>query len=158
MLEIEMKFPLNDFTAVQQHLQSWHATAQPAIDEADHYFNAPDRDFAQTDEAFRLRCIGTQNRVTYKGPKQGGPTKTRTELEIGLEPGAEAAEEFRRMVQHLGYRLTQAEEKQYGDHIRPISFGDGLLPSANRHYRLCSAYSSACTDRTNLRAPASAWP
>src|ERR1700684_1548999 len=106
MLEIEMKFPVGDFGSVQQHMKRWQASVQPAIDEADHYFNAPDRDFARTDEAFRLRCVGEQNRITYKGPKQGGPTKTRTEIEIGLEPGAEAAEQFRQMVQHLGYRPT----------------------------------------------------
>ena len=112
MLEIEMKFPVNDFAAVQQHLQGWHATLQPAIDEADHYFNAPDRDFGCTDEAFRLRRIGDQNRVTYKGPKQGGPTKTRTEIEIGLEPGAPAADDFCCMVQHLGYRPTAVVKKR----------------------------------------------
>src|SRR5207253_9991521 len=66
----------------------------PVLDEADHYFNAPDRDFGKTDEAFRLRRVGEQNRITYKGAKQGGPAKTRTEIEIGLEPGKHAAEQF----------------------------------------------------------------
>jgi adenylate cyclase class 2 len=112
MLEIEMKFRVAEFAAVQQALQSWQATAQPTIEEADHYFNAPDRDFARTDEAFRLRSIGVENRVTYKGPKQGGPTKTRTEIEIGVEPGMEAADRFCRMVQHLGYRPTAVVKKR----------------------------------------------
>ena len=112
MLEIEMKFPVADFGAIQQRLAAWQAKAQPAIEEADHYFNAPDRDFGKTDEAFRLRCIGAQNRVTYKGPKQPGPTKTRTEIEIALEPGPLAAEDFRRMVQHLGFRPTAVVRKR----------------------------------------------
>jgi adenylate cyclase, class 2 len=112
MLEIEMKFRVNDFTAVEQALRTWQATPQPALEEADHYFNAPDRDFGQTDEAFRLRRIGVENRVTYKGPKQPGPTKTRTEIEIGLEPGAGAADDFCRMVQHLGYRPTAVVKKR----------------------------------------------
>jgi adenylate cyclase class 2 len=112
MLEIEMKFPVSNFDAITQHLGRWKAVAQPTIEEADHYFNAPDRDFGRTDEAFRLRCIGTANRVTYKGPKEGGPTKTRTEIEIGLEPGPEAAEQFRRLVQHLGYRPTAVVKKR----------------------------------------------
>ena len=112
MLEIEMKFPLADFAEVERHLQSWQAKVQPAIEETDHYFNAPDRDFARTDEAFRLRCIGENNRMTYKGPKQGGPTKTRTEIEIGLEPGPDVAEQFRRLVQHLGYRPTTIVRKR----------------------------------------------
>jgi adenylate cyclase class 2 len=112
MLEIEMKFRVADFAAVQKTLQSWQAIARPTIDEADHYFNAPDRDFARTDEAFRLRSIGMENRVTYKGPKQAGPTKTRTEIEIGLEPGAEGADKFCRMAQHLGYRPTAVVRKR----------------------------------------------
>jgi adenylate cyclase, class 2 len=112
MLEIEMKFPVADFASIQAHLETWGAAAQPALDEADHYFNAPDRDFGQTDEAFRLRCIGAANRITYKGPKQGGPTKTRTEIEIAIEPGGEAAENYRRLVQHLGYRPTAVVKKR----------------------------------------------
>ena len=112
MLEIEMKFPVNDFDAVRQRLESWNATARPTIEEADHYFNAPDRDFAQTDEAFRLRCIGSANRVTYKGPKQGGPTKTRTEIEFGLDPGPDIAGQFRCIVQCLGYRPTAVVKKR----------------------------------------------
>jgi adenylate cyclase class 2 len=112
MLEIEMKFPVADFASIVQKLAQWQAKVQPTIEEADHYFNAPDRDFARTDEAFRLRCIGEQNRITYKGPKQGGPTKTRTEIEIGLEVGAAAAADFCRLAQHLGYRPTAVVKKQ----------------------------------------------
>lgn len=112
MLEIEMKFAVADFSAVAGHLSNWQAKAQPTIEEADHYFNAPDRDFGRTDEAFRLRCIGDQNRITYKGPKQAGPAKTRTEIEIGIEPGAHAAERFRHLVQHLGYRPTAVVKKR----------------------------------------------
>jgi adenylate cyclase class 2 len=111
MLEIEMKFPVSDFDSIRGQMMRWQAAVQPPIEEADHYFNAPDRDFARTDEAFRLRCIGAQNRVTYKGPKQGGPTKTRTEIEIALEPGPQAAESFCRLVQHLGYRPTAVVKK-----------------------------------------------
>ncbi|HZZ80142.1 MAG TPA: class IV adenylate cyclase [Gemmataceae bacterium] len=112
MLEIEMKFPVADFGPVVAKLRAWNASAQPTIEEADRYFNAPDRDFARTDEAFRLRSIGNENRVTYKGPKQGGPTKTRTEIEIGLEAGNVGADKFCRMVQHLGYRPTAVVQKR----------------------------------------------
>ena len=62
-----------------------------ALREADHYFNAPDRDFARTDEAFRLRRIGAANFVTYKGPKRDAQRKMRTEIEVPLPDGDEAA-------------------------------------------------------------------
>ena len=48
-MEIEMKFPGADFTALERRLAEWGALAESAIEEADHYFNAPDRDFAVTD-------------------------------------------------------------------------------------------------------------
>ncbi len=112
MLEIELKFPVADFAPVEARLAGWGARAGAPLDEADHYFNAPDRDFARTDEAFRLRRIGDANRITYKGPKQGGPAKTRTEIELGLEPGPTAADAFCRLVTHLGYRPVAVVRKR----------------------------------------------
>jgi adenylate cyclase class 2 len=112
MLEIELKFPVESFDAILLQLKNWNIPQQPTIDEADHYFNAPDRDFARTDEAFRLRCIGDTNRITYKGPRQRGAVKTRTEIEIAIEKGRDAAEQFRRLVQHLGYRPTAVVKKR----------------------------------------------
>jgi len=116
MLEIEMKFGVADFDTIEQRLRQWGARAGEPLDEADHYFNAPDRDFARTDEAFRLRRIGADNRITYKGPKQGGPAKTRTEVELALESGPAAADAFCRLVEHLGYRATAVVRKRRTPH------------------------------------------
>jgi adenylate cyclase, class 2 len=104
MLEVEMKFPDADFALLERRLADWHARPDPPLDESDHYFNAPDRDFARTDEALRLRRIGAANFVTYKGPKVDTQTKTRTEIEVGLEPGDAAAGQFTALLLHLGYR------------------------------------------------------
>src|SRR5262245_43183681 len=111
MLEIEMKFPVSDFAEIRRKLQSWGARGDDPIEETDHYFNAPDRDFARTDEAVRLRRIGDQNNVTYKGPKQAGPTKTRLEIEVPLAPGAEAADKFCRFMTSLRYRPVAVVRK-----------------------------------------------
>src|SRR5947199_9193897 len=92
MLEIEIKFPVSDFDSIEERMREWGVHAATPLDEADHYFNAPDRDFARTDEAFRLRRVGGENRITYKGPKQGGPAKTRTEIELPLGPGPDHAD------------------------------------------------------------------
>ncbi len=123
MLEIEMKFPVADFQSIETRLRSWGARPAPALQEADHYFNAPDRDFAGTDEALRLRRIGTSNRVTYKGPRRQGPAKTRTEIEVGLAEGAPAAEDFCRLLVCLGYRPTGVVRKQrIGYHLQRGGF------------------------------------
>jgi adenylate cyclase class 2 len=112
MLEIEMKFPGADFPILERRLTEWGAVAEAAIDEADHYFNAPDRDFAVTDEALRLRRIGPANRVTYKGPKRGTTGKTRTEIEVPLAEGDAVAVDFSRLLQSLGYRPVGVVRKR----------------------------------------------
>jgi len=112
MLEIEQKFHVGDFTAVKRILAAWGARPGEDHVEADHYFNAPDRDFARTDEAFRLRRIGQANFLTYKGPKKAGPVKVRTELEIPLRDGDRCAEEMTRLLVCLGYRPVAVVRKR----------------------------------------------
>ncbi len=111
MLEIEMKFAVADFAAVRACLQSWQAQAQEPIDEADHYFNAPDRDFAGTGEAFRMRRIGARNFLTYKGSRLPGLAKTRPEIEVAIGEGDATAETMIRLLSHLGYRPVAVVRK-----------------------------------------------
>lgn len=104
MLEVEAKYRNDDWTAVVRTLTAWGAVpADPRVD-ADQYFNAPDRDFARTDEALRLRRIGPTNVLTYKGPKRDTATKTRTEIEVPLADGPEVADAAVRFLAGLGYR------------------------------------------------------
>jgi len=124
-LEIEMKFPLADPTALQGRLRALKArrkTIRPQR-EADQYFNAPDRDFSKTDEALRLRRIGAANRVTYKGPKRDRQTKTRLEIEVPFARGEPAAADFSRLLVSLGYRPVRVVSKQrHVYHIRRSKF------------------------------------
>jgi adenylate cyclase class 2 len=112
MLEVEMKFPVEDLSALERRLADSGAVEEETLDEADHYFNAPDRDFARTDEALRLRRIGASNFVTYKGPKLDAQTKTRTEVEVPLATGEATAEAFTRLLVHLGYRPVAVVRKR----------------------------------------------
>src|SRR3954471_6393175 len=104
MLEVEVKYAVADFTPVEAVLAEWGAIWSPTRRDADHYFNAPDRDFARTDEAFRVRSVGSNNYVTYKGPKRDRETKTRLEIEVALAEGEAAAADFRRILTLLGYK------------------------------------------------------
>lgn len=112
MLEVEMKFPVADFAPLEQTLAAWGAERAETRSDADHYFNAPDRDFGRTDEALRLRRIGAANYVTYKGPKRDAQTKTRTEIEVPLAEGDKVARDFAALVTHLGYRPTAVVHKR----------------------------------------------
>jgi adenylate cyclase class 2 len=111
MLEVEMKFRVKDFSTLEQRLKEWQAKADEAQENADTYFNAPDRDFAKTDEALRIRRIGKENRVTYKGPKIDAQTKTRTEIEVPLAVGDQPADDFANLLKHLGFRLVATVKK-----------------------------------------------
>src|SRR5690349_1973211 len=51
MLEVEMKFPVTDFADVESRLTASGARLNCDRRDIDHYFNAPDRDFARSDEA-----------------------------------------------------------------------------------------------------------
>jgi adenylate cyclase class 2 len=111
MLEVEVKVALTDFAAVEGRLAQWGVREAAARQDTDLYFNAPDRDFARTDEALRLRRIGPANCVTYKGPKRDAQTKTRTEIEVPLAEGEQTATDFTRLLTHLGYRSVAVVRK-----------------------------------------------
>jgi adenylate cyclase class 2 len=99
--EVEQKFSLataEERDQVHQALKQLGVKFQQPIRQVDRYFNHPARDFGQTDEALRLRQVGEQNVVTYKGPKIDAATKTRRELELPLAAGTEV---FRRYVELL---------------------------------------------------------
>jgi adenylate cyclase, class 2 len=112
MLEIEAKFPAQEHGEIERQLRAWGARFDEERADADQYFNAPDRDFARTDEALRVRSIGPANLVTYKGPKTDALTKTRTEIEVPLAAGPAIAEEFGRLLVHLGYRPVAIVRKR----------------------------------------------
>jgi adenylate cyclase, class 2 len=112
MLEVEAKYRLTDREAVEARLREWAATIVADHAEADHYLNAPDRDFARTDEALRLRRIGDRTFLTYKGPRHDPKSKTRTEVEVPCPPGDGPAEAFLKLFGHLGYRPVAVVRKR----------------------------------------------
>src|SRR4051812_32173859 len=88
MLEVEIKFIVNDVARLRSALAGWKALGTRI--EVDQYFAAPDRDFVVTDEVLRIRSSSGRNSVIYKGPKRDKDTKTRPELEVMLPEGDEA--------------------------------------------------------------------
>ena len=111
--EVELKFPLaGDRDAVLFLIRGLGAHLVRTIGQADRYFNHPQRDFAQSDEAFRIRSVGAQNFVTYKGPKIDTRTKTRPEIELPLGDGEALAEQFAEMLTKLSFRPVATVRKQ----------------------------------------------
>ncbi len=110
-IEVEQKFPLASTEALHRALAPWQVRFSEPELQVDRYFNHPARDFAQTDEAFRIRSIGEQNFVTYKGPKLDAETKTRWEIEIAVASGADEAERFAQLLLALGFREAGTVKK-----------------------------------------------
>ena len=115
MLEVELKAALlpEQADVLPNVLAALHFSEQPAVQQTDVYFNAPDRDFRKTDEALRLRTVVTlpdgaaQTLVTYKGPKLDKTSSTRRELETA----AEDFETMRQLFCALGYTAVYTVKK-----------------------------------------------
>ncbi|MFN0018794.1 MAG: class IV adenylate cyclase [Pirellulaceae bacterium] len=111
-LEIEQKYPVDDLQLARKTLEALGATFEPPIRQVDLYFRHPVRDFAQTDEALRLRKVGEENCVTYKGPKIDAETKTRREIELPLEAGQKSFDAWGDMLYILGFRRVRNVTKE----------------------------------------------
>ena len=112
MFEVENKFPIDDLNDVEARLVALGCEFAPAIEQRDCYFNHPQRDFAETDEALRIRSVGDENCLTYKGPKVDTATKTRREIEPALGAGAGNAERVSEVLIALGFRPVHVVEKR----------------------------------------------
>lgn len=111
--EVEVKYRTGAaHSEIAARLLAAGAAAAPSIAQVDHYLSHPARDFAKTNEAFRIRQIGSDNRVTYKGPKRGGPTKTREEIEIPFAAGDETLTQMRTLFERLGFKLVASIRKR----------------------------------------------
>jgi len=83
-MEVEQKFRLANRETFERELVEFGGKLQGEKDEIDTYLRHPARDFGQTDEAFRIRQVGEEFVVTYKGPRLASTVKIRPEIEIPL--------------------------------------------------------------------------
>jgi len=111
MYEVEMKVRA-DLAAVAAALEDADATHLGTVEQTDTYYDAPHRDFAARDEALRLREEREEGAVdvamTYKGPLVESASKTRRELETGIDDGAVMAA----MLDALGFSPAETVEKR----------------------------------------------
>jgi len=126
MYEVEIKVPA-DVDAVRDRLREAGAERVDARRQRDAYYDAPHRDFAETDEALRVRRetplpdgIGVESeassnadsaaettKLTYKGPLLDEGSKTRTEHETGVDDG----EAMAGVLSGLGFEPAAVVEK-----------------------------------------------
>lgn len=102
MLEAEIKLRIDEEGAdrLQRRLLQLGADTRAALEQRDLYLAHPSRNFAETDEALRLRLDDGGLRITYKGPKLDPPRKTREEIEFPLGTKIETAAA---LLERLGF-------------------------------------------------------
>jgi adenylate cyclase, class 2 len=108
MLEVELKVRVPSLDLVRELLTEQKAAFSGKLHEHDIYYNAPHRDFGETDEAVRVRYTDNHALVTYKGPKlKKFGLKAREELNFAVESG----EAFETMLLRLGFTKTTEVNK-----------------------------------------------
>ena len=76
--EVEMKFPVSDWAALEARLAELGATISAAQAECDVYFAHPARDFARTDEALRVAARGRQTFSPTRARRSTRPPRPAT--------------------------------------------------------------------------------
>ncbi|MCG8448750.1 MAG: class IV adenylate cyclase [Pirellulales bacterium] len=110
--EVEQKYRVDNLDLVKSTLEAMQAVSCGRVTHLDRYYAHPQRDFSKTDEAFRLRKVGEQNFMTYKGPKIDRTTKSRFEEEVRLANGEAMLQSCDEIVRQLGFQPVAAVCKQ----------------------------------------------
>jgi adenylate cyclase class 2 len=111
LIEIEVKARVKDFLEIKKMLNQIGALRIKNEHQIDTYFNAPHKDFGETDEALRIREIpensGKRLILTYKGPKMDDRSKTRKEIEVDITDSKNMA----LILENLGFRQAAMVKK-----------------------------------------------
>lgn len=110
MYEVELKVRA-DHDAVRAALDDHGAEPLDTVTQVDTYYDAPMREFADTDEALRVRRErhdGETTTLTYKGPLVDETSKTREERETDVADGEAVAA----ILDALGFEAVASVEKR----------------------------------------------
>jgi adenylate cyclase class 2 len=93
--ETEVKLAVESFDGVRGQLVAGDAVRIGCVIETNWFFDRPDRSLAAGDQGLRIRAVDPVDGssapavLTYKGPANAGPIKSRPELELTIaEPDA----------------------------------------------------------------------
>ena len=95
---------MDDFRSLLAQFKQRAIVIGDPVEQHDRYYAHPARDFSVTDEALRIRQVGNQSWMTYKGPRVDTGSKTRREIEIELSSGVSTVEEFDQLLLLVGFK------------------------------------------------------
>ena len=129
MIEVEVKAKIDSFKEMEEKLENIGASKSKTEFQEDIYFASPIVDFAETDEALRIRTTNNNTFITYKGPKLNDKAKTRKEVEMTIE-NSEKAKDIFTEIGFMEVRTVRKNRQYYTYENFEISLDDveGLSP------------------------------
>jgi adenylate cyclase class 2 len=111
LIEVEVKAIVKDFEEVRNKLTQIGAVKIKTEHQSDIYYNAPHKDFGETDEALRIREIPEKGKkrviLTYKGAKLDNISKTRKEIEVDVSDSKNTS----LILENLNFRRAASVKK-----------------------------------------------
>lgn len=106
-----MKAKINDKKEVLEKINEIGGKYSHTEKQHDIYYNAPNKDYAKTDEALRIREIPDgddfKRVLTYKGPKIDTKSKTRKEVEVTIND----TDNMNEILLNLGFKPSAIVNK-----------------------------------------------
>lgn len=126
--EVERKFRIPDEATFRARASRLGILFGPPSTQIDTYYAHPSRNFADTDEALRIRRVEGRCSITYKGPKTDETSKTRQELDISIGSIDAEGRQFDALLLALGFHEVMSVKK-----LRE----EALFMQADRDYSVC---------------------
>jgi adenylate cyclase, class 2 len=106
--EVKIAVPHWDTSEVATRLSAMGLElTEPRVFEANFVYDMAQQPLRSAKMLLRLRRVGDRNTLTWKGPPQSGPHKTRPELEVKFDP----FDTMHQILGHLGYQTYFKYEK-----------------------------------------------
>jgi adenylate cyclase, class 2 len=106
--ETEIKLRVQDKTAALEYIRTaGFRESVGRLFEANTLYDTPDQRLMKSEMLLRLRRVGEKCVITWKGPGERGPHKSRPEVETTLD----SAEKMGRILEEIGFRPAFRYEK-----------------------------------------------
>ena len=122
-IETEVKIRLADSSVARHRLNDAHFTISvPRRFEANTLYDTPDTKLKRGQMLLRLRQVGDESIITWKGPSIPGPHKVRPEVETSVG----SLEQLDKILRALGYEPSFRYEK-YRTEFKQPNTGEGVV-------------------------------
>src|ERR1700684_2592836 len=106
--EVEVKIKLSEPEILRERLQgAGFSESAPRLFEANTLYDTKNNDLRQSNMLLRLRQVGENHLIAWKGREESGPHKSRAEVETKVQSG----ENMHKILTQLGFHPTFRYEK-----------------------------------------------